>query len=137
MYTFTRSLSDKMFRYTPCPFMRSYFTNIRHRNRLASFQRYPIGGGGRSSMCVFGLNSLYVQYSYIIPALDIIFCTLFPGKFVHAKFTKEISWLKNGYTKWFLKRKTPKMSITLQRYAGRGQVCVCVIKYVMKSTSQN
>jgi len=62
-------ITDKTFQYVHVyrvyPFMRSYFTNIRHRNRLASFQRYPFGSvrpapglvlrGG--SMRVFGLNS--------------------------------------------------------------------------------
>lgn len=31
--------------YSACPFMRSYFMNIRHRNHLASFQRYPFRTG--------------------------------------------------------------------------------------------
>lgn len=53
--------------YTECPFMRSYFTNIRHRNRLASFQRYPFGSvrpcreRTDGSMCVFSLNNVHTR----------------------------------------------------------------------------
>lgn len=84
---------------TVCPFMRSYFTNIRRGKRLASFQRYTLSGraeekghvvgrngnsvgrreaDGESSMCVFGLKTVHaVEHSNtrcnsgcIIPSLD-------------------------------------------------------------------